>query len=1234
MANILVTVASNVGKYLAGPVIREIQYLLCVNNVINDLENEKEALTDERDNLLTRIAQAEERTEVIEKPVEKWLTDVENLLREVEVLVQRTETDSNCFQGWFPTCGRYLLCKQMVLKIEAMGKFKGKSNDIQPFSHLALLPGIQYHSSEDFIYFGSRQKAYDELFETLKDDFIHMIGLYGEGGSGKTTLVIEVGNKVDKLNIFDMIISITVSQTPNIRDIQGEIADMLNLKLEEESERGRAQRLWLSLKEKKRILVIVDGLWRIFNLKDIGLSLNSSNKGAWKIIVTTHDQDVCTLMNCQKKIHLEILSEDESWTWFQELANIDDDISNSMDGVPREVCDECKGLPIAIKVVASSLKGKQKPKWELALANLRDIEAFDDHEGIEKHVMNCLKLSYDYLPRPETKQLFLLCPLYPEGYRIPAEDLMRYALGLPMGERLLLQSRRSFIETDINKLLESGLLMRGSVKMHEMVRDTALWIANRSDNSKILVNVDKPLSIVANDNRLRYCFAVSSWWYNEDPSFCQLHAPNLKILLVNITAHSSLNSLDLSPLTFEGIQGLQVFSLTINYKIVPISFPPSIQLLSNVRTLRLNGLKLGDISYIASLPTLEVLDMRRCYFDELPIGITNLKSLKLLDLSECHFLEKTYNGAIGKCSQLEEVYASKCYPLKYGDEIIMDICILLNLQRFVLGDPIIPERTRVLHVNDLNISKLRTSNKNILQIAETISLKGLHGGCKNVIPDMVGVVGGVNSLSSLHLKDCEEIECIFDATYDFKEDDLIPRLVELRLKSMYNLTELCHGPPLQVLHYFEKLEVLAIDRCRKLHIIFPRQCNLRNIKILSLSYCRTGEVLFSESVARSLQQLEQLTLHGCSDLKHLIAASGSEHGGYSNEEIIPASMNSNFFMTNIRDVNIYNCQRLESIFPICYVEGLPRLQKMDISHAPKLEYVFGKCDQEHLSSHQYKNHVMLPQLEDLNLICLYNLIGLCPEYYQAKWPSQSIRILHIWGCPKLAIAWFNLKVGYDPRQHRPNEVSTHIEMLYNFAVVFVLFSLIDICNTTHLNIAFQIWSFQCLQYLTMGNCEELKCLLSMKTHRSLTELVYIHIFNCQELEQIVAEDEEHVQLPNDELYFPKLKQITVYNCNKLKSLFPLSMVTMLPQLSILDLSRATQLQEVFRYSQGDDVMNELETLLLDLTEITLADLPNFVDICHGSKLDPVKLQELSISNCPKYFFKLKEKQGDFLSSLY
>jgi hypothetical protein len=75
-----------------------------------------------------------------------------------------------------------------------------------------------------------------------------------------------------------------------------------------------------------------------------------------------------------------------------------------------------------------------------------------------------------------------------------------------------------------------------------------------------------------------------------------------------------------------------------------------------------------------------------------------------------------------------------------------------------------------------------------------------------------------------------------------------------------------------------------------------------------------------------MQQLEQLIIKGCYELKHIIASSGSDHGGCNTiEEILPALMNSPFLMSKLRDIEIFYCESLESIFPICYVEGLAQL---------------------------------------------------------------------------------------------------------------------------------------------------------------------------------------------------------------------------------------------------------------------------------------------------------------------
>ena len=97
---------------------------------------------------------------------------------------------------------------------------------------------MKYYSSKNFVLFKSIESTYNKLLEALKDKSVCMIGLCGIGGSGKTTLTKEVGKKAEDLQLFEKVVMVTVSQTPNIRSIQEQIADQLDFKLREDSNIG------------------------------------------------------------------------------------------------------------------------------------------------------------------------------------------------------------------------------------------------------------------------------------------------------------------------------------------------------------------------------------------------------------------------------------------------------------------------------------------------------------------------------------------------------------------------------------------------------------------------------------------------------------------------------------------------------------------------------------------------------------------------------------------------------------------------------------------------------------------------------------------------------------------------------------------------------------------------------------------------------------------------------------
>ncbi|KAK6269692.1 hypothetical protein POUND7_006797 [Theobroma cacao] len=179
------------------------------------------------------VDEAQRQTEVIEKDVEDWLTRAEKELREA----------------------RYCLGIKVAKKTIFISQLLAETCNFQPVGHQATLPGLEFISSKDFMYSESSNSAFREIMEALKKDDVNMIGLYGMGGVGKTTLAKEVGNQAKQL--FDKVVIATVSQTLNFNNIQNKIADFLDLDFEKKPMEGKTEQLWLRIKDVKSILIIL-----------------------------------------------------------------------------------------------------------------------------------------------------------------------------------------------------------------------------------------------------------------------------------------------------------------------------------------------------------------------------------------------------------------------------------------------------------------------------------------------------------------------------------------------------------------------------------------------------------------------------------------------------------------------------------------------------------------------------------------------------------------------------------------------------------------------------------------------------------------------------------------------------------------------------------------------------------------------------------------------------------------
>ncbi|KAF5937729.1 hypothetical protein HYC85_025235 [Camellia sinensis] len=340
------------------------------------------------------VDEARRNGQIIGPDVEGWLERVKECSKASEILKNVTEANKGCLNGWCPNLkSRHSLGRKATKKAIEVAELHGEGN-FTTLSYPAPPPGIESESTEGIKSFESRRWIINEVVQALKDNRFHMIGICGMEGVGKTTMVKQVAKRVKKEKssaiggagktpmvkevtksaneeqLFNEIVIAVVSQSPDEKKIQTEIAEKLGLKFAEDSVSGWANRLRESLWSSKRILLILDDVWKRLELNDIGIPYGDGHGGC-KILLTSRFAYVCDDMGAEKKFTVEALLKEKAWNLFKEMAGISSDTSTEFYSTQKAVADECGGLPVAIKAVARALKGKGEPSWDSALGQLQ-----------------------------------------------------------------------------------------------------------------------------------------------------------------------------------------------------------------------------------------------------------------------------------------------------------------------------------------------------------------------------------------------------------------------------------------------------------------------------------------------------------------------------------------------------------------------------------------------------------------------------------------------------------------------------------------------------------------------------------------------------------------------------------------------------------------------------------------------------------------------------------------------
>ncbi|GLJ20106.1 hypothetical protein SUGI_0364780 [Cryptomeria japonica] len=911
MASALVDV---VVEKLVGKLLEEInKEVSLVCNFRNDFKWLSKKLTNVRGYLTDADAQSAKNASV-----RSWLLDVadiawdaEDILEECAVQSQGTSNESpqsSCVCA-FSYSQLVFRCKMARRIKEVKDRMKSVMEDAAELKLVESLTHSEQPSTSTsgnvnwrgspIIESDSKPVAIEpkveEVLRLIDDSATPVIAVVGMGGVGKTFLMQNLFNKINK-DKFEMKIWLSISQTYSLRKLQADVATRIKLQaeenskeklralenLKEESQADMASQLKAQADEDSKImskaevvicgqgsevqaaqlihecltsrssLIVLDDVWRATREDNLisALGLPTGNACQCKVVVTTRSKHVCSNMHA-RVYEVYPLSEEESWELFCAFAFPDchqNQPPHQLEGIARQVERECARLPLAVKIVAASLACERSSmEWESKLGQLKAVSYTEDP------IMQILKLSYDSLP-PHLKPCFAYLSFFPEDAKIEYPYLINLWVAegyVPQGEdqldigwRYICHLQSLCLIERVDDIYDQEKRM---FKVHDLLLDLAI---SMSKESQCVFSAEKAFQkgpIVQANSRFRRILMAKKSIGDGD---------------VNAMARNRAYSASrLRTLSFSENGGIQNI--------------PEI-LLSSAKVLRVLDLSGTGISSlpdcVGNLKLLRVLNLSRTKISEVPECVKNNKSLRFLDISRCPNLGRLPEW-IGELNCLEYLNIHQSFWIKYNGWMPKEIRKLVSLQVLVTdgGKELSVEENGFLRlehfVNLVNLREVR------IYVRHEAELKSIEDGILVTLVKMRNLT--INNSVEGHANEgnlpplSDKMLAMKDLEYLFLSTFAMPNWI----CGFSNLMELklyrCHCaeyPALEMMPNLIKLYIWTNALCKALPKGFGKPGGFSQLRYLEIDHFSVLEEL-PELEDGAMPCLEILNVTYCSRLK-------------------------------------------------------------------------------------------------------------------------------------------------------------------------------------------------------------------------------------------------------------------------------------------------------------------------------------------------------------------------------
>ncbi|XLS56721.1 hypothetical protein HN51_006476 [Arachis hypogaea] len=875
-----------------------------VNDEIKRLNELLHDLTLEEDDIKGELEWLKSEGKQRKRRVDDWLNKLQQLRNKVGDCLNLAMAAVHYFNENYPHNFRQI--QQLTAQVSELKKEKPVvlSNEFV---------------GEDF------ERKVKSMQKLVGDEEVFMIGIHGMGGVGKTCLATHMETQIIRKGTFNHVIWVTVSREYSISKLQEDIARRIGAKLNgDDDERTRAAHLSSALSEKRKWVLILDDVWKFIDLKKVGIPRCRINGS--KLIITSRLKHVLRQMDCPTSniITMYPLSHGECLELF--LLRLGEYHKTHLPSNAWNIAWECGGLPLAISVMARTMKGIHSiHQWRYALNRLERGEMGGE---MKEEVFQVLKASYDNLTHKSMQNSFLHCALYFEILSYDKMIMMLVDSGAINGRRRL---NDIFDEggTILDELEDHSLFSHVS-NMQNSVRNMACHILKESQ--RLIVSCGKELTGIPHLQEWTADLQLVSLDTNrikEIPAGVSPNCPRLSTLILSnncmssipecfFTHMKSLTILDLSqnrsltslPDSLSDLTCLVSLLLDECYALAKV---PPLGRLQKLSTLIISHTQVEVVLGLEMLTNLRWLDLSfnkklRLESGRVLRGLTNLQYLNLFDATLSNVEIKYVQGLttleyfLGGFNDIKIYhnfvagiwntgFAPKSYLLYFGR--------FDNSERiFESGDRISPsgDDHQIVHLLDCEeFPHLHPKDLTNISIGCNPRWRSLCDALSNITP----------SLENIEIENCRQMKSLFCLFGNCSFCSNPNNLQSLQLYSLESLTVIC------------KEDVAITDTTSQR---LKPNAVLSNLSRLDISECHGIETLVTAGLLAQLQNLETLSVYRCNSLREIFAASSS--GADSDD-----AASTIITLPNLNSLYLSYLPMLETVCKgIIISQSLPKLQ--------------------------------------------------------------------------------------------------------------------------------------------------------------------------------------------------------------------------------------------------------------------------------------------------------------------